>query len=104
MGKKNMLSVHIQPVFEFLQTIPKGKVVTYKAVAKHCGMTNPRHVSWVLRQNSEPEKIPCYKVVRTGGNLATGYKFGGEKEQKKRLLADGVLFDANRVLDECFIQ
>ena len=104
MGKKSTLTTYIQPVFRFLKTIPKGKVVTYQTVAKHCGMTNPRHVGWVLHQNKEPEKIPCYKVVRTGGYLAQGYKFGGQKEQKKLLLADGVLFDAERIAPKCFME
>lgn len=93
MSQHTKLIIFIDPVFRFLQAIPSGKVVTYKTVAQHCGLSNPRNVSWVLRQNTEPEKIPCYKVVRADGRLATGYKFGGPKEQKRRLHRDGVIFE-----------
>src|SRR3989339_239270 len=94
------LNVFIEPVFRFLQTIPKGRVVTYKTVAQQCGLLNPRNVSWILRQNTEPDRIPCYKVVRRNGHLATGYKFGGPKEQWRRLVADGVVFKGSVVSKE----
>jgi len=87
---KNNLAIYTQSVFAFLRKIPKGKVVTYKIVAQVCGLINPRNVSWVLRQNSGPLKIPCYKVVLSNGHLAQGYKFGGPREQARYLKADGI--------------
>lgn len=96
--EKNNLGIYIKPVFEFLRKIPKGKVVTYKIVANVCGLINPRNVSWVLRQNSGPLKIPCYKVVLSNGYLAQGYKFGGPREQAKYLKADGIVVsEKNRI-------
>jgi len=95
MTKNNTLSRYIHPVFSFLKKIPKGKAVTYKIVAKHCGIKNPRNVGWILQQNTEPEKTPCYKVVLSSGKLSKGYKFGGMEKQKKLLLADGVKFNKN---------
>lgn len=90
---ENKLSSFTAPVFELLKTIPRGKVMTYGLVAKYCKIKNPRNVSWILRQNDNPEAIPCYKVVLSNGKLAQGYKFGGEKEQQKRLEKEGIVFD-----------
>lgn len=91
--KKTRLTALIDPVFDFLQKIPNGKVVTYALVGKKCGISNPRNVSWILRQNTLPEEIPCYKVISASGHLASGYKFGGPIEQKRRLIASGIKFD-----------
>lgn len=105
MSNKNIrLSFFVKPVFEFLKKIPKGKVVTYGMVAKYCGVSNPRNVGWILQQNVLRKKIPCYKVISVTGHLATGYKFGGQSEQKKRLIADGIKFDAcGKIPDNYFL-
>lgn len=53
-----------QMVLEFLQTIPRGKVVTYGQIAAFLG--NPklaRAVGNALHRNPDGEKYPCYKVV-----------------------------------------
>lgn len=75
--------------------MPKGEVVTYKQLARSCGVSNPRHIGWILQQNTDPDFVPCYKVIRSDGRLSRGYKFGGAKEQKRRLLAEGVSFDSS---------
>jgi methylated-DNA-protein-cysteine methyltransferase related protein len=97
MPKYNKLENYIDPVFKFLKTLSKGKVVTYKMVAEHCGVPNPRNVGWILRQNTDPDIIPCYKVIRSDGSLAKGYKFGGRKEQKNRLAVDGIKFNRLKI-------
>jgi alkylated DNA nucleotide flippase Atl1 len=79
-------------VFEFLKKIPKGRVVTYGIVARHCHVPNPRNVGWILQQNID-EKIPCYKVVGSLGKLTYGYKFGGKTWQKKHLEEEGIKFN-----------
>lgn len=89
------LSSRVVVVFDFLKTIPRGMVVTYGMVAKRCGVPCARNVGWILKQNTKPVEVPCYRVVRADGRLATGYKFGGSMGQRKRLLADGVIFDRN---------
>ncbi|MFA5838837.1 MAG: MGMT family protein [Candidatus Paceibacterota bacterium] len=100
MKKSTKLSKYINPVFKFLKTIPKGKVVTYKNIARHCGIRNARNIGWVLKQNTESNRVPCYKVICSNGKLAGGYKFGGQKEQKKHLLDDGIEFNkSGRIKD-----
>ena len=43
--------------------------------------------------------VPCHRVVNRFGGLAAGFAFGGEKEQRLRLAAEGVKF-AGRVVDK----
>lgn len=51
-----------------LRTIPKGKVVTYKELARASG-TSPRAVGQILRNNPRPDLCPCYKVIRSDGRV-----------------------------------
>jgi methylated-DNA-protein-cysteine methyltransferase-like protein len=88
--KNHSLAELAAPVFNLLKQIPKGRIVTYGFLARHCGVPNARLVGWILKQNTEPEKIPCFRVVRADGRLADGYKFGGRIGQSRRLSADGV--------------
>lgn len=87
-----------QIVYEYLITIPKGKVVTYGQIAKFLGNKNlARIVGNILHENPDGNKYPCYKVVNAKGNLAKNYAFGGVDCQKIRLETDGVIVNNNRV-------
>ena len=100
---KNKLEKFIPVVFGFLQKIPKGKVVTYKIVADNCGIKNPRNVGWILKQNTEQKKTPCFKVVLSSGRLAEGYKFGGKSRQKHFIMKEGVKINEEGVVLPEFI-
>ena len=80
-----------QRVYDYLQTIPQGKVVTYRQIATHLG--NPklaRAVGNALHHNPDPGKYPCYKVVSARGDLSAQFAFGGFEGQKQRLEQDGI--------------
>ena len=87
-----------QVVYEYLATIPKGKVVTYGQIAKFLGNSNlARTVGNILHENPDGDKYPCYKVVNAQGKLAENYAFGGLKIQKMRLEADGIIVNNDKV-------
>jgi len=79
-------------IYEYLATIPKGKVVTYGQIAKYLGNKGlSRYVGNILHINPEPFKYPCFKVVNSKGHLAENFgSKGGIETQKKRLENDGV--------------
>lgn len=89
---KNMRIV--DEVYRIVKSIPRGKVMTYGAIAKKVG-TSPRVVGNALHKNEEPENIPCHRVVDRNGKLAENYTFGGVSAQKRKLLAEGVVFHDN---------
>ncbi len=80
-----------EKVYDFLKTVPKGKVVTYGQIAEAAG--NPRAaraVGNILHSNPNGEEIPCYKVVDSKGRLSEHYAFGGIEKQKERLEKEGI--------------
>lgn len=81
----------IMAVYAYLQTIPRGKVVTYGQIAQALG--NPklaRAVGNALHNNPDPGKYPCYKVVNAKGNLSANFAFGGPEGQKSHLEQEGI--------------
>ncbi len=80
-----------QEVYEYLLTVPKGKVTTYLRIAEALGHKGAaRAVGNILHANSHPEIYPCYKVVSSKGRLAENFGDGGIEEQKRRLERDGI--------------
>lgn len=79
-------------VFAVVTRIPKGKVLTYKYVAMHAGVKNPRTVGQILHRNKHPKIIPCHRVVKSDGSMATGYAFGGKEQQRRLLIEEGIQF------------
>src|SRR3989344_4239107 len=79
-----------EKIYSLLRKIPKRKVTTYKILAQKAGLKNPRFVGRILHINKNPEKIPCYKVIKSDGSIATGYAYGGQKAQIDKLKSDGV--------------
>jgi len=73
-------------VWNYLKTIAKGEVKTYKQVA--IAIKSPksaRAVANACGKNPYAPKIPCHRVIRSDGNLG-GYSGRGGIKQKLRLL------------------
>jgi len=71
-------------LWALLSQIPRGKVTTYKMLAKKLGV-HPRAVGRMLNSNLRLVVVPCHRVVCSDGKLG-GYKAG--VEQKTKLLED----------------
>ena len=85
-------------VYEYLTTIPKGKVVTYGQIAEFLGNKNlARNVGNILHDNPDGDLYPCYKVVNARGKLSENYTFGGIASQKMKLESDGNFVECNKV-------
>lgn len=78
-------------IYEAVMKIPKGRVATYARVAELAGDRKmARAVGNALHKNPDPEKIPCFRVVNSKGELAGAFAFGGANEQQRRLEEDGI--------------
>jgi methylated-DNA-[protein]-cysteine S-methyltransferase len=74
-------------VWNYLKTIPKGKVKSYLEVAK--AIKKPRAfraVANAVGKNPYPPIIPCHRVIRSDGSLG-GYSAKGGIKKKRLLLA-----------------
>lgn len=98
-------------VYLALLQVPPGHFTTYGALASHLS-SSPRAVGNAMRRNPLAPRVPCHRVVATGGALG-GFKGerprdgrGGTLEEKGRLLrGEGVRFDGEgrRVLGSPFV-
>ena len=86
-----------ESIYEVVTEIPKGYVMSYGDVAKLAGVKNPRWVGRAMHANTDPQHIPCHRVVHADGSLAPQYAFGGRNVQKEKLLHEGVKFIGERV-------
>ncbi len=78
-----------QKVLEVVGKIPKGKMLTYKGVAKRAGNVNAsRAVGSILKKNYNP-KIPCHRVIRSDGLI--GEYNRGRAEKLRKLKAEGAI-------------
>ena len=91
-------------IYEVVMTIPKGKTMSYGAVARRAG--NPRWarvVGYALHSNPAPGLIPCHRVVMKDGGMAPGFAFGGPDIQRQLLEAEGVAFTPDGKVDPAYI-
>lgn len=81
-----------EKVYDFLRTIPKGKVVTYGQIAEYLGNKKlARVVGNIIHSNPNEDKYPCYKVVDSKGKLSNQFAFWGIEKQKETLEKDGIV-------------
>ena len=86
-----------EKVYEVVKTIPKGRVMSYKQVAKLAGNKRAfRAVGNILNKNPNPKIIPCHRVIKSDGSTG-GYKWGGNKKASL-LKKEGVKIKREKVL------
>lgn len=94
---KKSMPINSQKLYELLSEIPRGRVTTYKELAKKLKTKGYRAVGQIVGANPNAPKVPCHRVVRTDGGLG-GYAFGLPK--KIEILAkEGVKICDGKVVD-----
>jgi methylated-DNA-[protein]-cysteine S-methyltransferase len=82
-------------VYAALKRIPRGRVITYAALARRVGCRSPRAIGQALRANPFAPEVPCHRVIASdfsSGGFA-GQTAGPQLRRKLRMLAsEGVLF------------
>ncbi len=80
-----------ESVYEYVKTVPKGRVVTYGMIAAAIGHPRAaRQVGNALHRNPYPVVVPCHRVVNCEGRLAPAFAFGGTDAQAELLRAEDV--------------
>ena len=92
------MSDFFNAVYEFVKTVPEGKVTTYGDVARAIGKPRAsRQVGWALHSNPYYGVVPCHRVVFRDGSLTSGFAFGGSGVQRAMLEVEGVAFIGDKV-------
>ena len=79
-------------VWNYLKTIRKGTVKSYKQVA--IAINRPkssRAVANAVARNPFPPKIPCHRVIKSDGSLGGYSGKGGVKTKKLLLKREGII-------------
>lgn len=97
MSSMTLMQAKRDLVFQLLTQIPRGKVATYKQIAQLAEIKNPRLVGRILHTNTDDQQFPCHRVVRSDGQVASGYAFGEQYGQIVRLRQEGIEFRGGRV-------
>ncbi|AYV83304.1 MAG: cysteine methyltransferase [Hyperionvirus sp.] len=92
-----------QSVYDLTKQIPKGKVSTYKNIAKALGKPGAcQAVGQALRRNPYAPEVPCHRVISTdfslGGFIGSTAIDSDNLRKKIRLLKDeNILIDLDRI-------
>jgi alkylated DNA nucleotide flippase Atl1 len=79
-----------------LARIPKGKVTTYKEMAKKLKI-HPRYAGRLLSMNPDGIRYPCYKVVLSDGRPGGYTSRGGVGDKVRKLRKDGIEIKNGRI-------
>ena len=93
-------------VLDIVSHIPRGKLMTYRQVAKQAGSPKAyRAVGSILNRNyrqrewqlplEDFDPVPCHRVIRTDGYVG-GYA-RGSKEKEKILALEGHVIDKHKI-------
>lgn len=85
-----------QKCYSLLKKVPRGRVVTYKEIARKLGSRGYRAVGNAMNRNKDLINIHCYKVVKSDGSVG-GYSKGVKK--KIELLRKGGILVKNNKID-----
>ena len=86
-----------------IAAIPRGRVASYGEIAARAGLPRRAHlVGRVLREAGAGAKLPWQRVLRADGRIAFPPASKGFREQRARLLEEGVIVRNGRVNLERF--
>ena len=86
-----------QKVYRKLKAVPKGKVITYKNLAKAVNSEAYRSVGSCMKTNKDPKNIPCYKVINSDGKIGSYSATGGIKKKISLLKKDNIEVENKKV-------
>lgn len=79
-----------EKVLDVVRKIPKGKVLTYKEVAKKAGNEKAARVVGNLMKANYDKTVPCHRVIRSDGKIGD-YNRGGSTKKLQILRQEGAL-------------
>jgi len=84
-------------ILRTIAAIPRGRVASYGEIAARAGL--PRRARLVGRLLGEYDrlKLPWQRVLRSDGRIAFPAGSRGQREQRARLIAEGVEVSGGRV-------
>ena len=86
-------------IWTVIARIPPGTVATYGGVAASAGMPGrARFVVYALKAAPAARALPWHRVLGAGGRIAFPAGSRAHREQRRRLLAEGLRVERGRVV------
>jgi methylated-DNA-protein-cysteine methyltransferase related protein len=87
-------------IYAVVRKIPKGRVMSYGAVAWRAGRSrNARQVGYAMHALPDQTTVPWHRVVNAKGMVSTRRTGAGELLQRIILEREGVVFDSRGRID-----
>ena len=99
MGNKADRTTFEEKVYEVCARIPKGKVSTYADVAEAVGRRGMARAAGNALGRNPYDHVPCYRVVRSDGDVGGYSGAGGSRSKARKLRADGLEIAGTRIVD-----
>lgn len=88
----------VKSVWQVVQGIPRGHVLTYGEVARLAGMGRAaRRVSQAMRRAPRGMTLPWHRVVNAQGKISFPEDSSGYRKQKNRLEEEGIVFIKEKI-------
>lgn len=81
--------------YELLRKVPKGKITTYKEIAKSLGTKAYRAVGNAMNKNPYAPKIACHRVIKSNGEI--GGFASGIKNKINLLKKEGIKIENGKI-------
>ena len=81
--------------YSILSRVPKGKVTTYKEIAKKLKTKAYRAVGNAMNKNPYAPQVPCHRVINSNGNIG-GFN-SGVHNKIKLLEKEGIEIKNNKI-------
>lgn len=91
-----------QRTYTLLKKVPRGRVTTYKALARALHTKGYRAIGQFMRTNPYAPTVPCHRVIASDGTIGgfMGKTSGKEIAKKIRMLkAEGVKITGKKIED-----
>lgn len=86
-----------QRVWDLCRKVPKGRVTTYKEIAKALGTKAYRAVGNALNKNPHAPIVPCHRVVKSDGSV--GGFARGTRAKIVMLKSEGIVMNKEKIRD-----
>lgn len=98
-NQKNSQLTFNEKCYALLRQIPKGKVTTYKLIAKALNTKAYQAVGNAMNKNPDAPQVPCHRVVNVNGEIGK-YALGTEKKIQI-LESEGIKIDkkTNKIIE-----
>ncbi|MEK6913740.1 MAG: MGMT family protein [Nanoarchaeota archaeon] len=89
------MSPFYESCYKVLRKVPRGKVTTYREIARALNSKAYRAVGTAMNKNPYAPQVPCHRVINADGNL--GGFASGLKNKIKLLKSEGVEIINNKI-------